>query len=287
MTTAKEFYGLPPHIRRHLAIRYGISEHDEHWFSPEAQASYIRSALEDRQLIGLKYLAATVRDVSFAAHSTSDLIKLLAELPTDDTVPILVSEVIRRLNDLDERHKSQLAETLSQIASDIQQQAPQRIAADRATMRILYRLDFEQAFLIAAICARSSRKIRREASYRFYLNRGVDEAGRNALSEKIWDSSIRYRQVISTDRKIVQRLGLERILVLAPNTYWRMIAVAGMLDIDDPGKVFKICADYPLEIVWAISEKRIVSLAPYIMELLETHRDDAYLLNRICSASHA
>ena len=60
-----------------------------------------------------------------------------------------------------------------------------------------------------------------------------------------------------------------------------MIAVAGMLDIDDPGKVFKICADYPLEIVWAISEKRIVSLAPYIMELLETRRDDAYLLNRI------
>jgi hypothetical protein len=81
-----------------------------------------------------------------------------------------------------------------------------------------------------------------EAAYRFYLALGIDEAGRKVLCEKIWDSSTRYRQVITTDRSLVLELGLSRVLELAPS-------------------VLSATADYSLELIWAISDNYITNLA--------------------------
>jgi hypothetical protein len=81
-----------------------------------------------------------------------------------------------------------------------------------------------------------------EAAYRFYLAHGIDEAGRKVLCEKIWDSSTRYRQVITTDRSLVLELGLSRVLELAPS-------------------VLSATADYSLELIWAISDNYITNLA--------------------------
>ncbi len=281
MTEAYDFNKLPPYIRRHLSTRYRVAVQDESWYGPGEQAEYVRLSLEDRQQNGLKYLALTMRDVRFATYRASDLICMLAGLPTDGTGPMVVSELMRRLSDLDEGSKAQLAETLRQLATDLQQQASERIVADRAIMRLLYRLDFQQAFSAAAACAASPRTTRREAAYRFYLVHGIDEAGRKVLSDKIWDTSTRYRQVITTDRSLVLELGLARVLELAPSTYWRMIAIAKALEGSNYSSVLSITADYPLELIWAINENCITDLVLNVMELLEQYKDDAYLLNRI------
>jgi hypothetical protein len=62
------------------------------------------------------------------------------------------------------------------------------------------------------------------------------------LSEKIWDSSTRYRQVITIDRSLVLELGLSRVLELAPS-------------------VLSAIADYSLELIWAISDNYMTNLA--------------------------
>jgi hypothetical protein len=148
-------------------------------------------------------------------------------------------------------------------------------------MRLLYRLDNREAFSAAVACARSSRAIRREASYRFYLANGIDEAGREALAEKVWSTGTRYRQVITTDSTVVEEMGLARVLELAPSTYWRKVAIAGALDEDNCSDVLDICADYPLELIWAINENRLIGMVPHVVKLLEEYKTDAYLLNRI------
>ena len=281
MTEVDDFKNLPAYIRRHLSTRYAVSEESVYWPSPEYGAWHIRFALDDRQAQGLKYLTATIRDIRFAGYSTPDLINMLVKLPTDGTAAIVITELVRRLSDLDDISKSQLSEALGQLAADMQPQASQRTIVDRAAMRLLYHLDHRQAFPAAVACARSPRAIRREASYRFYLANGIDEAGREALAEKVRNASTRYRQVITTDSTLVKEMGLARVLELAPSTYWRKIAITGALDKDNCSDVLDICADYPLELVWAINENRLVNLLPHVMKLLEKYKDDAYLLNRI------
>jgi hypothetical protein len=281
VATANEFSNLPPYIKRHLSTRYALWEERDSWHGPDEQTEYVRFALEDRQQNGLKYLALTTRDIRYAGHSTLELIQMLAGLPTDGTGPVVVSELIRRVGCLDEVAKSQLAETLRHVAADTQQQPSQRTVADRAAMRLLYRMNFQQAFSTAVACATNPRAIRREASYRFYLVNGIDEAGREALAETIWDTSTRYRRVIATDQLLVLKLGLARVLELAPSTYWRMVAVGKVLDSANCADVLTTCADYPLELIWAINENRLVDLVPHVLQLLEQYKDDAYLLNRI------
>lgn len=149
MTAANEFSSLPPYIKRHLSTRYALWEEGDSWHSPDEQTEYVRFALEDRQQNGLKYLALTTRDIYYAGHSTLELIQMLAGLPTDGTAPVVVSELIRRVGDLDEVAKSQLAETLRHVAADTQQQSSERTVADRAAMRLLYRMNFQQAFSTA------------------------------------------------------------------------------------------------------------------------------------------
>jgi hypothetical protein len=278
---ANEFSNLAPYIKRHLSTRYAAWEEGDSWRSPDQQAAYIRFALEDRQQNGLKYLALTIRDFRYANHSTLELIQMLDRLPTDGTGPVVVSELIRRLDGLDYAAKSQLAETLSRITADVQQQASERTVADRAVMRLLYRMNFPQACSTAVVCATSPRTIRREAAYRFYLANGIDETGREVLAETIWDTSIRYRRVVTTDKLLVLKLGLAKVLGLAPSTYWRMIAIGKVLDPNNYADVVATCADYPLELVWAINESGLIDFVPQMLQLLEEYKDDAYVLNRI------
>ncbi len=281
MTEVNDFKSLPAYIRRHLSTRYSVSEEPIYSPSQEYEAWHIRFALEDRQARGLKYLTATMKDIRFAGYSTPDLIDMLVRLPTDGTTAVVIAELVRRVSDLDDISKSQLSEALGQLAADIQPQAPQRTVVDRAAMRLLYRIDNRQAFPAAAVCARSPRAIRREASYRFYMANGIDEAGREALAEKVWNTSTRYRQVITTDSTVVKKMGLARVLDLAPSTYWRKVAIVRALDWNNCSDVLDICADYPLELIWAINENRLTDLLPHVMKLLEEYKNDAYLLNRI------
>jgi hypothetical protein len=279
MKEVKDLGDLPPYMRRHLSARYGIGE--ESWLSADERSSYLNFMLQDRQARGLKYLDLTIRDISYACRTTHDLIRALAELPMDGTAPVIVSELIRRLDELDDSSESQLAETLTEISGGIQEKTQQRLVADRASMRLLYRLKFSRAFGTALACTRSPRATRREASYRFYLTNGIDDAGREALCEKIWNASTRYRQVITTDNAIVRQLTLARVLELAPSTYWRKTAITGMLDEGSHSEVIDICGEYPLELIWAINDKRATSMLPHVMRLLEQYKDDSYLLNRI------
>jgi hypothetical protein len=281
VSSASEFSSLPPYIKRHLSTRYALWEEEDSWHSPGEQTEYIRYALEDRQQNGLKYLGLTIRDIRYAGHSNAELIQMLADLPTDGSGQAVVSELIRRLARFDKVAKSQLAEILIRISGHTQQQTLKRTVADRAAMRLLFRMNFEQAFPAASVCASSPRAIRREASYRFYLANGVDEAGREILAETVWEASIRYRRVITTDQLLVLKLGLARVLDIAPSTYWRMIAIGKTLESTNPAEILNICMNYPLELIWAISENHSIDLMPHILRMLEQYRDDAYILNRI------
>jgi hypothetical protein len=281
MTSIVEFNSLPVYIRRYLTTRYGSIGEDQRWSDPETQLYLIRTLIEGRQKHGLKYLAMTMTDISLAAHSTQDLITRMAALPTDGSGPVIASELMRRIDGMDASSQTRLAEALKKVASDIQQDGPARIVGDRILMRILYRLDFQEAFSVAATCAGSRRKVRREASYRFYLTHGIDSTGRQVLLKETQITSIRYRQIIAKDKELIQALGLERVLELAPSTYWRMIAIRGSLSTGEVIDIARTCADYPLELIWAINEQRSPASLSCVLELLDKYKDDAYLLNRI------
>jgi hypothetical protein len=281
VTEIPEFTSLPGYIRRYLSTRYGSIGEDQGWSDAKAQRYLIQGLIEDRQKHGLKYLAMTMTDISLAADSTADLINRLAALPTDGTGPVLASELIRRVTLMDASSQAQLVQALNKVAAGIQQQGSARIVGDRILMRMLYRLDFPEAFSVAATCAVSRRTTRREASYRFYLTHGIDDAGREIMLKETQITSIRYRKIIAKDRELTRALGLGRVLELATSTYWRMLAIRGVLSIDDVTDVARTCIDYPLELIWALNEERTEASLSCVLELLEKYKKDAYLLNRI------
>lgn len=223
----------------------------------------------------------TLRDIRFASLAERKVIDLLSELPGDGLTAVIVTELVRRLPEMAEASKSHLAAVLASIADGTQEAGEKRIAADRALMRLLYRMDCDATFLPAAVCAKSDRVTRREASYRFYLKYGLDKAVREILTAHIWPDSERYRRVITTDVVIVRELGLDNVLALASSSYWRMRAIACALRTGKDAEVLAICEDYPLELIWAINTGCVRRLLPHVVKLLDRYANDAYLLNRI------
>ena len=277
------YASLPPYLRRYLATRLPTIGDEETWLgsTPSSRDDYIRFSLDQRQEHGLKYLTLTMRDIRFAALDEREVIHLLSEVPSDGSTSVVVTDLVRRLPDMTEDSKSYLATVLSSIAEATQEAAERRTAADRALMRLLYRMDCDAAFQPAAVCARSERRIRREASYRFYLQYGLDEIAREILTARVWQDSERYRRTIATDVGTVRELGLANVLLLAPTSYWRMRAIGCALQGNDDTEVLAVCEDYPLELIWAVNTGCIKRLLPQVLELLDRYAADAYLLNRI------
>jgi hypothetical protein len=277
------YANVPPYLRRYLATWDPSIGTDEPWpdYMSSSRDDFIRHLLDDRQEHGLKYLTMTLRDIRFASLAESEVIDLLAEVPGDGLTAVIVTELVRRLPEMTEESKSHLAAVLDSIAHTTQEAGERRIAADRALMRLVYRLDCDATFAPAAVCAKSDRAIRREASYRFYLKYGLDKTAREILAEHIWQDSERYRRVITTDVVTVRKLGLDNVLRLASSSYWRMRAIACALQNGNDAEVLAICEDYPLELIWAINVGRVRRLLPHVIELLDRYANDAYLLNRI------
>jgi hypothetical protein len=277
------YESLPPYLRRYLTTWLPSLGDEECWlnYTGPSRDEWIRSSLDRRQKGGLNYLALTMRDIRFAALDEREVIDLLAEIPSVESTSVLVTELVRRLPDMAEDSKSYLATVLSSMAEVTQDAADKRTAADRALMRLLYRMDCDAAFQPAAVCARSERKIRREASYRFYLKYGLDETAREILAEQVWQDSERYRRTITTDIGIVRKLGLANVLLMAPTSYWRMRAIGCALQGDDDAEVLATCEDYPLELTWAVNVGCIKRLLPEVLELLDRYAADPYLLNRV------
>lgn len=277
------YESLPPYLRRYLATWLPTIGDEESWlnYPHSSRDEFVRFSLSQRRERGLTYLALTLRDIRFAALDEREVIDLLAEVPGVGSTSVLVTELVRRLPDMTEDSKSYLATVLSSMAAVTQEAADKRTATDRALMRLLYRMDCDAAFRPAAVCARSERKIRREASYRFYLKYGLDETAREILAAQVWQDSERYRRTITTDVGIVRKLGLANVLLMAPTSYWRMRAISCALQGDDDAEVVAICGDYPLELIWAINAGCIKRLLPKVLELLDRYAADPYLLNRI------
>lgn len=277
------YESLPPYLRRYLTTWLPTLGDEESWlnYPGPSRDEWIQFSLDQRRGRGLKYLALTMHDIRFAALDEREVIDLLAEIPGDGSTSVLVTELVRRLPDMADDSKSYLATVLSSMAEATQEAADRRTAADRALMRLLYRMDCDAAFQPAAVCARSERKIRREASYRFYLRYGLNETAREILAERVWQDSERYRRTIATDVGIVRKLGLANVLLMAPSSYWRMRAISCALQGDDDAEVLAICEDYPLELIWAVNAGCIKRLLPQVLELLDRYAADAYLLNRI------
>jgi hypothetical protein len=229
------YENMPPYLRRYLATWSPSIAAGEPWpdYMLSSQDDYIRDLLDVRQARGLKYLTMTLRDIRYLSLAEQDVIDLLAEVPGGGSTAVIVTELVRRLPEMTKESKSHLATVLGSIASGTQEVGEKRIAADRALMRLLYRMDCGAAFLPAAVCAKSDRSLRREASYRFYLKYGLNEAAREILTAFIWEDSERYRRVITTDVATVQELGLDNVLLLAPSSYWRMRAIACALRNDN------------------------------------------------------
>jgi hypothetical protein len=276
-------YDLPPYLRRYLATWSPSIGAGEPWpdYMLSSQDDFIRSLLDDRKARGLKYLSMTLHDIRFASLAEREVIDLLRELPGDGSTAVIVTELVRRLPLMGEESQGHLADVLGSIATGTQEAGEERIAADRALMRLLYRMGCASAFPPAAICAKSSRAIRREASYRFYLKYGLDKAAREILAAHIWQNSERYCRVITTDVDTVRELGLDNVLLLAPSSYWRMRAIACALRNSNDADVLATCEDYPLELIWAINVGCVTRLVPHVVELLDRYANDAYLLNRI------
>jgi hypothetical protein len=264
-----------------LTTRYG------YLVAPQDDTETVAWALEDRRRRGLIYLRETMELVTHASLTTSDLIRRVPALPGDPTASLVVTEILNRAPRLTTREQDEVLIGLLSLLDDSRWLPAQRVVIDRALQRLLWHFSTAQAFALAARCVVSSRTIRRQAAYRFYLRHGLDDSARDLFVQRFSEEVQPYRQedelyrrVITTDPTLVARLGVRRVLEVAPNSYWRRRVIEGVLG-EDVEAALSLAEDYPQELVWAVREQRRSDLAGDVLTVLLTHQDDPYLMNRI------
>jgi len=279
--TVQAEHQLPSYLKRYLTTRYSnlVASRDD----PEM----VTWALEDRHRRGLVYLRETMEFVTHASLPTSDLIRRVPALPGDPTASLVVTEILNRVPRLTIREQDEVLTGLLNLLDDSQWLPTQRVIIDRALQRLLWHFRTVQAFALAARCVVSPRTIRRQAAYRFYLRHGLDDSARALLVQRFDEAAQPsrqedelYRQVITTDPTLVARRGVRRVLEVAPNAYWRRRVIEGVLGWDVEAAM-SLAEDYPQELVWAIREQRRSEMAGHVLNVLMTHQDDPYLMNRI------
>src|SRR5260370_20665473 len=139
---------IEPYVKRYIMTRHGDACFDES-FSVADRARWLHMSLDIRQDLGLRNLAATAQKLPFALSPLNDLVVGLSALPTDGSVPIIVSELIDRISTMGRASKNKLLKALSDLATKIQPASEERAVADRARMRLLYKLDGARALSLS------------------------------------------------------------------------------------------------------------------------------------------
>jgi hypothetical protein len=257
-----------------------------HWYTLETAPYLTEYILEERQTRGLRYLQRFLEEAEIAvrisALGNDYLLDGLRGLPQDPSPSMVVSEVIRRIEAMSTEDKTRVITNLAALVHENEDRSrAERVVIDRAALRLLHHFEMREAFALAARCADSSRAMRRQAAYRFYMRQGLDDAGRDVLVRHFGtEGNDTYRKLITTDSLVVSRIGIENILRTTRSGYWRQNAIESLMaqSTDD---IPVLAEEYPEEVLWAISDQRRTDLVEVVLTVLRAHRDDAYLVNRV------
>jgi hypothetical protein len=277
LTDTPSLSELPPYLRRYLETRFGYLGQLSSAEDYELAVDY---ALTWRHETGLKYLRQTVDRLRFVHLTLDELLQALRRIEDAQAPSLLIGEVQDRLRLLTAQQADRIAAVLSELSQETLNPAG-RVAVDRAVQRLLPLLQSTCGRELAAASLDSSRVLRRRAAYKFFRVHGLTEQARTVLRRQLQDGMLEAPDLISTDLELVAEFGLGRVLELAPGTYHRMRAIGIAMSFLPPGDVAEICLDYPQELVWAVHEGRRKEYLPHLLYLLDHHRSDVYLLNRI------
>jgi hypothetical protein len=249
----------------------------------------VEDVLSKRAKLGLRELAGLVPRARYRQAHTGELITLLVTVPLDGSARLVAEELAERLPAVDGADRDRLLGPLERLASADQGAPRLRQVVDRMLQRLVPRLPRSPgADRVAGACLDSGRAVRRAAAYRHLLAAGAGPLARARLLARLDDDpDVRLRRVVCRDAELVRHIGLGRVLALAPDSASRRSAILLRLDDLDPRERAWLVADYPLELTWALHDRRDPRHSALLSEVVRRHGRDAYLMRRALQCAFA
>lgn len=154
------------------------------------------------------------------------------------------------------------------------------VAVDRIVRRLLRRLRPAPGRPVALECLGAERRARRSAAWTFYRKVGLDPAARTvALRQFNVERNDEFLKVLLADRQAVAEIGLEVLLPLGLNRYWRSVAIESQLE-SAPEELRSTRDAYPAEWLWAVGRANRRDLLDDVIDLVTARSDDVFVVNR-------
>lgn len=228
-----------------------------------------------------RWLAENGRRAWFSRLSDTELLHELSSLPLQEDPGPLLSVLERRVPSSDRSQRCRLAETLAKLVSDNPGPGRPAVKVDRAVSRLLPLLPDPEGRELAKACLMLPRRVRQMAAWKYYLEHGLDAESRDILAGRFHqEGHLEYRKLVAGDPELVARIGIETVYEACWNRYWRSKVVEAAL-ASDRRLAERFRRESPEEWLWAVSRHGARDRLPEVLRLLEEHRDDVDLVNRV------
>lgn len=235
--------------------------------------------LEDKSL---HWLAANTQYAEFARLSDDAILDGLRAITLHKDSVGFLDAYCRLVQRRSDHFQRATASVLAQLTVDHPGPGPDAVVVDRAIRRLLHRLPEPVGRSVALTSVRSSRRARRSAAWKFYRVHGLNDKSRNILVGQFQadQDHDEYVKLVAGDHALVLRVGVDAILPIAPNRYWRTQVIEAALSCaQQDGDRFRL--SHPAEWLWAVSRRSDGAMVPSVLALLTEYQDDVDVVNRV------
>lgn len=228
-----------------------------------------------------RWLAANVRRAQFSRLSDKELLAELGAIPSQHDLSSLLDVACDRVERGSRRFQRGVSAVLARLATKHPGPGRDAVAVDRAIRRLLHRLPDVVGRSVAIESLRSRRRDRKAAAWKYYRRHGLDDESRDVLrGEFRHEDHAEFRKLVAGDAPLVELLGADAVLEIAPNRYWRTKAVEGLMNSNGRA-ADRARVRYPAEWLWAVALRRDLSRLPAVLVLLQENGTDPDLVNRV------
>lgn len=227
-----------------------------------------------------RWLADNVRRAHFRRLKDRELLQCLRELPEQEDRVALLDVLCDRVEEGSTRFQRSVGDIIESLAEVHPGPGRDAVAVDHAIQRLLHRLPQPIGGRVAAASLRSPRRRRKTAAWKYYHRNELDDVGRELLASEFGiEDSEEYRKLLASDPELVRRLGVEAVLSVAPNRYWRTRAIEAVLVIK--GDAGSLRESYPAEWLWAVARLHDRDQLAQVLALLEGDDLTVDIVNRV------
>lgn len=227
-----------------------------------------------------RWLADNVRRARFRRLNDRALLEYLRELTEHDDRVALLDVLCDRVEKGSTRYQRLVGDIIESLAEVHPGPGRDAVAVDHALQRLLHRLPQPFGGRVAAASLRSPRRRRKATAWKYYHRHGLDDVGRELLASEFGvEDSVEYRKLLASDPELVRRLGVEAVLRVAPNRYWRTRAIEALLV--DKGDARSLREAYPAEWLWAVARLNDREQLAQVLALLDGDDITVDIVNRV------